>query len=261
MVITPFLWMCLTSLVLLFGWMVILYVIATLQSNMGIVDVGWGIGFVLVALVTLFLGDGDLSRRLLLFFVVALWGLRLSFHLGMRYLRSENEDLRYATLRASWIHCRESKIFLMFLGQGFLILLISLPFYSIAEHLPSSLSLLELIGITVCLLSVALEALADEQLRRFKKHSKNSSSICKEGLWARSRHPNYFFEWTFWIGIALFAMQAPFGLLGLLSVSIMFYLLVFVSGISMTEKALAKTKGEAYKEYQQQVPGFFPKVW
>ncbi|MDB2613878.1 DUF1295 domain-containing protein [Chlamydiales bacterium] len=251
---TLYLWLITTILVL--GWMTFLFVINVLKKNIGIVDVGWGIGFILVASVFFFLNEGMLFRKQLILGLIILWGGRLSIHLLIRFLKKKEEDLRYYNLRKKYL-TNEVKIFLLFMGQGLLILIISLPLFAITSDTSPIITPIEWMGITLSFFSILGETIADWQLAKFKNQRKG---LCREGLWNRSRHPNYFFEWLFWVGIALFALPAPFGLVGIASCGIMLYLLLFLSGIPATERCLVETKGLAYSQYQKHVPGFFPKL-
>jgi steroid 5-alpha reductase family enzyme len=104
------------------------------------------------------------------------------------------------------------------------------------------------------------EAVADSQLKRFRKrqNSESENSVCQTGLWRYSRHPNYFFEWLIWVGFAFLALSAPGGWMGLLAPLLMWHFLVNVTGIPMTETLSVKSKGEAYRRYQYTTNAFFP---
>jgi steroid 5-alpha reductase family enzyme len=107
-------------------------------------------------------------------------------------------------------------------------------------------------------LAVAGESLADAQLRAFKSDPAHKGQVCRAGLWAYSRHPNYFCEWLIWCAYALLAISAPYGWLGLLSPAIILFLLVKVTGIPPTEKQSLRSRGPAYARYQNEVSAFFP---
>lgn len=244
------------SSVLVVGLMTTLWVFQTLIQNMGIVDIGWAVGIWITALTAFTLGQGDPVRKTVLLTLITLWAARLSLYLIFRFSR-KTEDPRYETLRHKW-HS-EWKILAMFWLQGLLILLLSLPFYPINEDPTPSLGPLEWIGALLSLLGITGETIADWQLTSFKRQ--HPHKLCRQGLWNRSRHPNYFFEWLVWVGIALFALPSPYGLVGLLSCALVLYLLLFLSGIPMTEKRLLSSKGKEYRDYINEVPGFIPKLW
>ena len=102
------------------------------------------------------------------------------------------------------------------------------------------------------------EALADAQLKRFKKNAANKGKVCDVGLWNYSRHPNYFFESMIWVGYFLVALNADYGWIGILSPLTITLLLFRVTGIPLTEEQSIRSKGDAYKEYQRTTSMFVP---
>jgi steroid 5-alpha reductase family enzyme len=102
------------------------------------------------------------------------------------------------------------------------------------------------------------EATADSQLKAFKKDPSNKSKVCSQGLWNYSRHPNYFFQWLMWMSYFVFALASPYGYLAIISPAIILYLLLKVTGIPMTEEQSIRSKGEAFKKYQQTTSAFVP---
>ncbi len=117
---------------------------------------------------------------------------------------------------------------------------------------------MEVVGLLIFIASVTGEAIADAQLRRFKSSSLNRGKVCQVGLWRYSRHPNYFFEWMIWCGIALMAVQAPMGLFALGCPILMLLLLLFVTGVAPSEAQSLKSRGEAYRTYQRTTSKFVP---
>jgi steroid 5-alpha reductase family enzyme len=187
----------------------------------------------------------------MLLFLTALWAFRLSGYILNRFIKKKVEDTRYTSLRQKW---GELHILGLFLFQGGLILILSTPFLSIAFD-QKPLNLLDFFGFILSLIAILGETVADWQLKEFSKN--NKGAVCNVGLWSRSRHPNYFFEWLFWIGIALIALQAPFGVTGIIACALMLCIFLFFS-IPLTEKELLKSRQELYSNYQKTVPGFFP---
>jgi len=100
--------------------------------------------------------------------------------------------------------------------------------------------------------------IADAQLVRFKRDPKNKGRVCNAGLWRYSRHPNYFFEFLIWVSFAIVALPAQHGYLGLISPLLILFFLVRVSGIPATEQQAIRSKGEAYRNYQQSTSPFIP---
>jgi steroid 5-alpha reductase family enzyme len=106
--------------------------------------------------------------------------------------------------------------------------------------------------------SIAGESHADAQLNAFKIDPANKGKVCERGLWSASRHPNYFFVWLTWVSFALFALPASWGWLGLVAPAAILYLLLFVTGIPLTEEQSIRSRGDAYRDYQRRVSSFVP---
>ena len=243
--------------ILLLGIMVIAWIVSIFQKNAGIVDLAWGISIGLVAFIAFLMGDGALIRRALFLGLVLLWAARLTCYLFLRY-DEEKEDKRYARMRLKFGDQANLRFLLVFLFQGFLILLLTLFFFPINFNVNTDLSVFEWIGTVIVLVSLFGETIADWQLYQFKKNKENRGKVLDSGLWGWSRHPNYFFEWTVWVGFAIFALGSPFGWLALLSASLMFYLLWGLSGIPLAELEMLEDRPSEYQRYQQQVSSFFP---
>jgi steroid 5-alpha reductase family enzyme len=120
------------------------------------------------------------------------------------------------------------------------------------------LSHLEYAGAVLWVFAFLGEVLADAQLARFKANPVNRGKVCDLGLWRFSRHPNYFFEWLIWVSYALFALASPHGYLGLISPALILFFLLKVTGIPATEAQALRSKGEAYRRYQQTTSVFIP---
>ncbi len=117
-------------------------------------------------------------------------------------------------------------------------------------------------GLALLAIAIAGEGLADAQLARWRADPANKGGVCESGLWAWSRHPNYFFEWLGWLAYAVIAIGPagawPWGWIALLGPAFMFALLRFVSGVPPTEAAMAASRGPAFAAYQARVSPFFP---
>ena len=113
-------------------------------------------------------------------------------------------------------------------------------------------------ALALFVLSLLGETLADAQLAAFKRNPANKGKVCDRGLWSVSRHPNYFFVWLTWVSFALFALPATWGWLGLIAPAAILYLLLFVTGIPLTEEQSIRSRGDAYRAYQRRVSAFVP---
>ncbi|MGV9316701.1 DUF1295 domain-containing protein [Streptomyces sp. NPDC003691] len=222
------------------------------------VDIAWGLAFSTVAVVNWMLsaGQGNDGRRLLVAAATVVWGLRLSAHIARRS-RGHGEDPRYTALlgKAPGNRTRYA-LRTVYLGQAALVWLISLPVQA-ASYSSAPLGPLAWCGIAVWVLGLTFEAVGDHQLAHFKKDPANRGRIMDRGLWAWTRHPNYFGDSLIWWGLYLLACTAwqP-ALAVLVSPVIMTLLLTVGSGKRLLEKHMAHRPG--YAAYTARTSGFLP---
>lgn len=249
----------LTALVVACVGFAALYAAAKRLDNYGIVDVAWAAGFAPIAWFYGFCGGGSSLRRTLVVIMVTGWSLRLAGHLGRRVRRHHPvEDGRYQRLRQEWAGAFSRKMFLFFQAQAVSLVLLSWPFLAACANPAPQLTILELGAVALWFVAVAGEATADAQLDAFKRDPANAGRVCAVGLWRYSRHPNYFFEWLVWVAYALFALAAPWGWLGLGCPVVMLTLLLKVTGVSLTDEQLERSKGEAFRAYRRRTSAFVP---
>ncbi|WP_295673267.1 DUF1295 domain-containing protein [uncultured Mucilaginibacter sp.] len=228
-------------------------------KNAGVVDIFWSYNFPVIAIILLLLAPGFETRKLLLCGMVIVAGGRLGTHLAVRVLKYlRQEEPRYAQIRKDWGKNAEVKMAFFFQAQALSNVLLAVPFFIITLNTTPQLGALEYAGAALWLISVIGEATADAQLAAFKKDSANKGKVCDTGLWGYSRHPNYFFEWLMWVSYFVFALGSPYGYLAIISPAIILYLLLKVTGIPTTEEQSLRTKGEAFKKYQQKTGAFVP---
>lgn len=221
------------------------------------VDVGWAALLGLIATLYALLSSGLPARRALVVLMVLSATWRLALHLWLDRARKGVEDGRYAELRAKWGARADLKFFGFFQAQALLDVLLSVPFLlACARREP--LDGFDLAALLLWIAGFVGEALADLQLAAFKVDPANRGRTCRRGLWAFSRHPNYFFQWLLWVSYALAALPGPAGWAGLASPLAMLGLMLFVTGIPPTEAQALRTRGEDYREYQRSTSAFFP---
>ncbi|MGW0025683.1 DUF1295 domain-containing protein [Rhodococcus sp. NPDC003383] len=234
-----------------------------------VVDVAWGAGFVYVAAVAAAIGSGDPVRRVLLLVLVTLWGVRLTWHMH-RKSAGKGEDPRYTALlnraggasvgngasEATGIAIVVRKIFVT---QGAAQWFVSLPIQVSAVAGPTrGLGTVALIaGVVLWAVGFVFEAVGDRQLRAFKADPANRGRIMDRGLWAWTRHPNYFGDATVWWGLWLIAASVWPGVLTVASPAIMTYFLVYATGARLLERSMSRRPG--YPEYQQRTSYFLPR--
>jgi steroid 5-alpha reductase family enzyme len=238
--------------------MVIGWLISLRYRNVTIVDSLWGLGFVLVAWMTYFLSDGFAGRQILITVLVTIWGLRLSIYLSKRNWGA-GEDPRYGEWRLKsgdrfWI---VSLFKVFFLQAAFLwIISIVLQVGQISSQ-PKQLVWLDVLGTFIWLTGFFFEAVGDWQLSRFKADPTNKGRVMDRGLWAYSRHPNYFGEFLIWWGFFLITLSTPNGWWTVISPLIITAVLLKMTGIPLTEAAVKKTR-PGYADYIERTSSFIP---
>lgn len=237
--------------------MALVWVWSRRRGNAGMVDVAWAAGLAAMAVGYAWLADGDASRRLLIAGMVSLWGGRLAWHLWTDRVVGKPEDPRYAELRERWRDERGVKFFFFFQFQALLNAVLSIPFL-LCSFNREPLGAGEWVAAGLWLGAWVGESVADWQLKRFKADPGNKGRVCDQGLWRLSRHPNYFFEWLIWVSYAWFATMSPGGWISWVCPAAMLYFLLRVTGIPATEAQAIRTRGDAYRRYQETTSMFFP---
>ncbi len=239
--------------------MTTLWLLGLRFRNFSYVDIGWSANFAVLAILYASLTEGWLPRRWLIAAMFTFWGARLAAHLATRIL-GEPEEGRYVRLREEWGQKGNlnAKFLAFFLFQGGLNVFLILPLLLACLNPAPGFHALEIAGVVVWVLGLAGESLADRQLAAFKRNPENRGKVCNTGLWRYSRHPNYFFEWTIWIGYALFALASPFGWIALATPLLMLHFLVNVTGVKATEEQALRSRGDAYRAYQATTSAFIP---
>lgn len=224
-----------------------------------VVDIAWGLAFTAVALVSCVMaaGDGDTVRRLLVTALTTVWGLRLAWHIALRG-RGHGEDPRYeAMLAKAPGHPDLYALWKVYLLQGALVWVISLPVQA-AGYLTGEAGAWAWTGAGLWAVGLAFEGVGDHQLARFKADPANRGKIMDRGLWAWTRHPNYFGDFCVWWGLFLIVCPAPGAAAAtLVSPVLMSFLLIGGSGKALLERHMAERPG--YGAYRARTSGFFPR--
>ncbi len=242
----------------LFAAMSLAWVVQRAAGNAGWVDVFWTFGVGLTgAAAALYATPGSLpERRLLVAGIALIWALRLGLHVAFRVARSP-EDTRYVELRQQWGGRFQNTML------GFLQLqaLISIPLvgaiYLAAQNPAQQLRWLDAAGLALLVVAIIGEGVADAQLARFKRDPQHGP-INDRGLWAWSRHPNYFFEWLGWWAYPVMAIGHPYGGWALLAPAIMYGVLVHLTGVPALERHMAQTRGALFDAYRRRTSAFIP---
>ena len=241
----------------------ILWLIAQFHRDPSFVDAFWAFGIVLIALVSFAASQGATWRHMLLLGLVLVWGGRLGGHLFLRW-RAEGADRRYLKLlsdvreKRGWSYARTTALFI-FLPQAVLLWLTSLPVQlGQAFAANAALGLLGAIGAALALFGIVFETLADHQLSRFRHAPDNKGQVLDTGLWAWSRHPNYFGEACVWWGLWLIAAETGWGVLALPGPLFITFTLLKLSGVTMQEAGMEDRRPD-YAAYKARTPAFIPR--
>lgn len=244
----------LTLALVLLAYMTIWFVVSLIKKRNDVADTAWGLGFVLMAWLSLFLSEVSF-KAVLVSTLVTIWGLRLAWHI---YNRNKNkpEDSRYLEWRKTWNNFYLRSFLQVFLLQGVFLFLISLPVIFINRASSTAFGTLDLVGLIVWITGFYFESTGDKQLKEFISNPVNKGKLMDKGLWQYSRHPNYFGEVTQWWGIFLMALSSPgsyFTLIGPLTITT---LILFVSGVPLLEKKYAGRPD--FEMYKKKTSIFFP---
>jgi steroid 5-alpha reductase family enzyme len=236
------------------GLMLTVWLISLPLRNVSIVDIAWGLGFVLVAW-TSFSARPLSESNLLLPLLTTIWGLRLSGYLAWRNI-GKPEDYRYREMRYQRPRSFPIRSLLtVFALQGVLMWIIALPLQTVDLSGTPSVVLM-VIGVLLWVTGFVFESVGDWQLARFKSDPTNSGRVMDRGLWRYTRHPNYFGDFLVWWGFYLIA-AAGGAWWTVFSPILMSFLLIRVSGVALLERSL-KTNRPGYEDYVARTSSFFP---
>lgn len=249
----------LTLILILFAYMSLWFVVSLIKTRNDVADVAWGLGFVLMTWVSFYLSDDSGTRGLLVGLLVIIWGLRLAWHIHKRN-KGRAEDYRYLAWRkewGKWFYVRS--YFQVYLLQGAFLFLIVSPVLLINKNASIDLGLFDFLGVAVWLFGFYFEAVGDAQLARFIKNPTNKGKLMQSGLWAHTRHPNYFGEVTQWWGLWIIALSVPGGWIGIIGPITITFLILKVSGIPMLERKMKENP--EFAEYKRKTSVFLPHLW
>ena len=191
---------------------------------------------------------------------IILWAIRLGSFLFMR-IHKDKKDGRFDSIKTSF-----SQFFMTWTLQGMWVFICSsAALVAIANPTGVPINILFIIGLALFILGFVIEIIADNQKSAFRSIPENKDVFINEGLWARSRHPNYFGEITLWTGITVMGISTFEGMnyLALFSPIFSYLLLNYVSGVRMLEYRGHKKWGhlDAYKVYKESTPKLIPKIF
>lgn len=242
----------------------LIFIIAQIKRDNSIMDIAYGPIFLVSGLASAFYNNSFSILTTIILILTAIWASRLSLRIWLKN-HGRGEDIRYANWRREWMKKGLLYFYLrsylqINLLQGFIILLISLPFIisiSFSETLNYTFLALGLIIFTV---GFVIETIADYQVDQFlaeKRAGTNKDNLLTSGLFRFSRRPNYFGETLVWWGMAIMVLPLPFGFLGLTSPLLITYIVTLVTG-PMLEKIFLEKYPIEYAAYIKSTNYFIP---
>lgn len=247
------------------GGGILVWLLSLFAGRVCIIDAFWGPGFGWLTAVALQQVPQKARQwpEWLLLGLVLVWGLRLGLHLGVRILRAGEEDRRYAAMRVKYapnFHLKSLGI--VFLLQALIMWFVSLPLTTGIAVAAGGLSgawqvAMAVAGAVLWVLGIIFEAVGDWQLARFRANPENAGRVLDSGLWATTRHPNYFGDFCVWWGLWLVSIAAGAPVWTVVSPLVMAFFLMRVSGVPMLEQDIAARR-PGYADYVRRTNAFFP---
>jgi steroid 5-alpha reductase family enzyme len=225
--------------------------------DVSIVDILWAPAFFVVGATCLVIAPHPVARGWVALCLILFWSFRLGGHIYRRWRRLGHEDYRYAEIRRRNEPNFPLKSLIYVFGfQGLLLWIISWPLQA-AIASTGGLKLLDIVGIATMGAGIALEAVADAQLTRFRADPANKDAVLKTGVWSWSRHPNYFGDFMLWWGVFVLAIAGDGPWWTILGPIVMSALLMRFSGVGLLEKTIGSRRPD-YSDYVQRTSSFFP---
>ncbi|MCA9506977.1 MAG: DUF1295 domain-containing protein [Myxococcales bacterium] len=246
------------QLILLVFLSLTLWIISLKLKKVSIIDIFWPIFFIIANLAACIILHPPLGSALLVMIPVCVWGVRLCVHLAKRNIKN-SEDIRYVNLKKKYGSLKESwALWIVFLPQAILASLINFPLTVALIHGQKLASKpIVIFGMSLFVIGFLFETIADLQLTNFLKKRSEKQQIMNKGLWAWSRHPNYFGECTLWWGFYFISVGISENIFTIFSPILITFLLLRVSGVTMLDSVLKKTKPR-YTDYIKNTSAFFP---
>lgn len=238
------------------AYITIVFFIAWRYQRLEIVDIAWSGAFVIVAAISLSFGPAGVLQYVVTGLVI-IWALRLGYYILKRILRSPREDPRYTEMRKKWKDNVALNAYVrIFLVQGVLAVIVAAPVIVINLSEKTSLDGWATIGAATWLIGFLFESVGDSQLKKHLANPANKGKLMTSGLWRYTRHPNYFGEAMLWWGIFVIVLGVPSGWVSIVGPVTITVLLLFVSGVPLTERHFVGRPG--WEEYKWRTSMFVP---
>ena len=221
-------------------------------------DLTGSISYLSAVALAFYLNPSVDPRDLLIGLLIVVWAVRLGSFLFMR-VKQDGKDDRFTIMKTQF------HWFLMTwtLGGLWVFLTMAAGLAAITSNTTQPFGLMAYLGLALWIFGFSIEVIADRQKRAFKKNQQKDKEFITSGLWAWSRHPNYFGEITLWIGLTLIALPVLSGwqLVTLISPVFVYILLTKISGIPLLENRGMKKWGSdpEYIDYVNRTPALILK--
>jgi len=230
------------------------FLYAQAKNRFDIADVIWGPS---IAIFTTFHFSKILQpsiNQIIILCLVWIWALRLYFHIGNRFIKKDTQDARYTELLSSIKDSKFKKFIKVFFLQGLLAFIMSFILKDTNGN--NFLDFRFLSGVLIFVIGFIFEIVSDNQLKKFVTNPNNKGLLMTSGLYSISRHPNYFGEVLLWWGLWILGGST---IISSVSPILITFLILFISGVPMSEKQLAKRKG--FDDYVKNTKKFIPFIW
>jgi steroid 5-alpha reductase family enzyme len=238
----------------------IIYIFSRVFENASFYDPYWSIAPPLIALFWLSpVFPGNIMRQLIVLILVFAWALRLTSNWARQWQGLRHEDWRYIKLRnqsGKWFWLVD--LFGIEIMPTVMVFIGCLSLYPALTVPNNPFGFLDILAMIVTLGAIVIETAADEQLKIFVKNNDNKEAVMSHGLWAFSRHPNYFGEILFWWGLYIFALAADINYWWTIVGPIVITILFLAISIPMMEKRNLERRNTAYQVYRNKVSMLIP---
>lgn len=238
--------------------MLCFYFVAIRRRSVDFLGVGRAVALAIATLLLCSTLNGFPERKYLIATLVLLWAVRLAGHLLYFRCNATNREIRFRQLCAAWGSDTERKLFLLFQMHALLCVVLSLPVLVVMSNQVPCFTVWDTIAVGLWVFAVGGVAISDLQLDLSQKNLSGSGQVCTVGLWRYSRHPNYFFEWLHWTAYAVLAVGTAQWWMAFLTIWVVLYLLLQVTGIPPSEEQALAMYGDEYRNYQRRTSAFVP---
>ena len=239
---------------------VTIFLISMLVNNSSVYDPYWSLAPPAIFLYWIFAGnpvEGNIIRQGLIISLVLFWSVRLTWNWIRRWNGLIDEDWRYRNFRKIY---PSSYWFVSFIGihlfPTLVVIIACISVYPALMIISSPLNIVDLIAGVITLTGIIIETISDQQLRKHLRKGREEPFL-SEGLWKYSRHPNYFGEVLFWIGLFVFSLSSDTFIWWIFPGPVVILLLFLFISVPMTDKRMLQRR-RGYREYYKRTSGLIP---